>query len=85
MQYSIKTYDNKYWIAKSGNSLTQKKKERAIFETNDLALWYVNNTNVFGDLKIIQEETITITKEEYSCLINRNEILSALEVSGVDN
>jgi len=55
MKYSIKTINNKYWIGSNGEFITKNKKERAIYDNKILALWYINGTNIFGELKLIKE------------------------------
>lgn len=55
MRYHIKTLDNKYWVGTNGEFLTKNYSERAIYENKFLAKWYVDNTNLFGQLTIKKE------------------------------
>ncbi len=54
MRYSIKTADDKYWIGVTGNFITKYKIERALYNNKSFAQWYVDNTNMFGKLKIVR-------------------------------
>ncbi len=52
MKYSIKTIDNKYWIGANGYFITSNPEHRAIYENKELAQWYIDNTNLWGELKL---------------------------------
>jgi len=55
MKYCIKTFD-KFWIGYNGEFVTKNRKERKIFDTKKLAQWYVDGTNVFGELKLVKNK-----------------------------
>lgn len=57
MKCYIKTKDDEYYIGIGGDFLTKEFDDRNVYDTKKLALWYVDNTNVFGDLKIIDDNS----------------------------
>lgn len=70
MRYSVKTADNKFWIGSNGEFITPYKAERAVYDTKDLAQWYIDNTNIFGDLtikKITLDSCIKLYDEDPEC------------------
>ena len=56
MKYSIKTVDDEFYIGWTGEFITELKEERQIFDTKELAQWYIDNTNFFGELKLITDD-----------------------------
>ncbi len=52
MKYTIKTIDNKYWIGAGGEFITSNIKHRDIYENEELAQWYIDNTSLWGELRL---------------------------------
>lgn len=55
MKYYIKTKDDEYFVGIGGEFITKDFEDRNIYDTKKLALWYVDTTNLFGELKIIND------------------------------
>ena len=53
MKYAVKTDDN-WWVGETGDYITTVISDRVLFDTKELADWYVKHTNVFGKLKVIK-------------------------------
>jgi hypothetical protein len=58
MRFCVKTVDGKYWLGVGGEFITDDENERWILDTKKLAQWQVDNTNLFGELKIIDDNGI---------------------------
>ena len=53
MKYAIRTIDDECWLGVGGDYITEIMEERWILDEEEMAQWHVDNTNIFGDMKVV--------------------------------